>query len=130
MQVWHKVVSVSLVLMALLAPSTALAFCVPDSAGQMESMQCPPDCPMMAGMQSHDGGNELSSTSTPPCCTIKSSKSAPITESSVVSPIVAIEPVFAAAVFTPVATPQTADEADTSPPPIVGIQSRLCTFLI
>lgn len=130
MGIWYKVVSASLVLVALVAPSASLAFCVPDFAGPIGSMQCPPDCPMMAGMQTHEDGNELSSTPMSPCCTIKSSTPAPITESSVVSPVVAIEPIITAAVFTPVTTPQTADEADTSPPPVAGIQSRLCTFLI
>lgn len=130
MRSWYKVVSASLVLLALFVPSLSLALCAPVAAASADSMSCAPDCPMMANMHAQQNGNDVSANEPPPCCTISSSHQAPITESFVVPPSLVITPPLAIAEFSQPVIPQTVDEVETSAPPIAGAQALLCTFLI
>jgi len=133
MRCWYKVVSASLVLMVLFAPSLSLALCSPPSAASPVSMNCPPACPMMAEMQGQEHGTALQSSEieVPPCCAISSSHSYPIPESTfVVAPVVPVTLLEVVSEFNPPVEPQSLDQADTSPPPTEGTQALLCSFLI
>lgn len=130
---WHKIVSASLVLMALFVPSLSAALCAPNSAGSTKSMQCPPDCPMMADIQGQEHGTALqaSETEVPPCCAVRSSHRAPATDSTfVVAPDVVVTPLAVVTEFKPPVEQQSFDQADTSSSPTEGSQALLCTFLI
>ena len=130
MRVWHKLISASLILMAMLAPSISLAVCAPTPEAN-SAMHCPPDCPMMAAMQ-HE--NEVSAPagaqSAPPCCTIKSSNPVRERQTSIVAPATAIEAPLVAVPFYASVVLQAVDTTEPSPPPPVANQALLCTFLI
>ncbi len=127
MQFWHKFVAAGLLVAILSLPLASLATCMPQSAS---AMHCPPDCPMMAEMNADGSQLALQSGDVKPCCTIKSSKPAPVTESKIVPPVFSVEAM--SSVAEPVASsavPATL-AVDVSPPPIPDNQVRLCTFQI
>jgi hypothetical protein len=131
MRLWYKLVSASLVLMALLAPSVSLAVCSPTVAAIDGMMHCPPDCPMMAAMQHQ---NQISvpadDQTVPSCCTIRSSNPTPVKQTSIVAPVSAVEAPVVVAPFYASVVSQAADQIEPSPPPTGGSQALLCTFLI
>ncbi len=126
MRFWHKAVSTGVLAAVVLLPFLSIAMCVPEDAG---SMQCPPDCPMMAKM-SHDGMQMSPSEDPGSCCHFKSSRPAPTTESQTVAPTVSVEPTVASAPLSPPSKARTIAAVDTSPPLRCDHQAQLCTFLI
>jgi hypothetical protein len=133
-QRWYKLVSASLVLMALLAPSLSLALCTPPASDQ-GMMHCPPDCPMMAASgetQSQPSlmGSQTDGQGLPSCCTIGRSDSVPAKASIVVPPLVALEPPLIEVPFYAAVVPEAPHQTEPSPPPLAGTQALLCTFLI
>lgn len=124
---WRKFVSASIVLAVLSVPLVSLASCVPESA---DAMQCPPDCPMMAPMNSSHQGMEMKAELAGSCCRIDSSKPVPVTESQLVPPAVSAVPVIAVISLVASHSSDHAAVTDTSPPSISDSQARLCTFQI
>ena len=124
---WRKFVSASIVLAVLSVPLIALANCASESAA---SMQCPPDCVMMESMNSGHHDTEMESELSGSCCTIKSSRPAPVTEPKTVAPIVSVEPLVVSVPLTAAAGPRAAAAVDSSPPLALNSQARLCTFQI
>lgn len=127
MRFWQKLVSTGILAAVVVLPLLSVAMCAPESAS---SKHCPPDCPMMANMSSGHQSMNLKSENSRPCCTIRSSKPAPVTESKTVAPVASVEPatVSVPLVSTANGYPTVAFEA--SSPPIIDSQARLCTFQI
>lgn len=127
MQFRRKFVSASILAAILSVPLFALAACTPESAGMM---QCPPDCPMMARMSVGHDTSEMRSKDSGSCCQFKSSRPAPVAESSTVSPIVSIEPIAVSIGLVATQRDRLSVSVDTSPPLLLDSQAQLCTFLI
>jgi hypothetical protein len=124
---WRKFVSASIVLAVLSVPLMSLANCASEPAA---SMQCPPDCVMMASMNSGHHDMEMNSELSGSCCTIKSSRPAPVTESQLVPPAVSAEPVIAVVSLVASNSSDHATVTDSPPPLSSDSQTRLCTFQI
>ena len=128
MRFWHKVVSTGVLATVVMLPFLTLAMCVPEDAG---SMQCPPDCPMMANMISgHEGMEMALSDAQGSCCEIKGSSPAPATEWKTVVPTASSGPTV---VSTPIANTsqgQITTIVNTSPPIAPNSHAPLCPFLI
>ncbi len=127
MQHWRQLVSTGIVAAILSVPLFALAPCAPSA----DSMQCPPDCPMMAAMQTVAGGNNVSAApQTSSCCEMSSGQSTPTSELQVPTTFfsTAAPVVQVTSMTEPVAS---GGAQDFSPPPLVfSSQAVLCTFLI
>ena len=128
MRFGHKFVSTSVLAAIVLLPFLSMAMCLPQDSA---SMQCPPDCPMMAKMKMGHEGMEMKSSDVPgSCCKISSSKTAPVTESNTVTSVVSVEPVLTSAPIVASSNVRLTATVDTSPPSPVDSQAQLCTFLI
>lgn len=129
MQLWRKLVSLSLLMVVIALPLMAIATCAPGSA---KPMQCCKKCPMMSKMRGgmKHSGQSAKGTKSAPCCDVKSSQPAPTTEYQAVAPVVLGE--LSASVVRLAETPRTPQsivaEVDLPPPP--DSQARLCTFQI
>lgn len=134
---WRKFVSASIVLAVLSVPLMSLANC---ASGPASSMQCTPDCVMMASMNSghhemasmRSGHHEMQMKSelSGSCCTIKGSRPAPVTESQLVAPAVSAEPAIAVVSLVASNTSDHTAVTDSPPPLSSDSQTRLCTFQI
>jgi len=128
MRFWHKVVSIGVLAIVVTLPFLSLAMCVPENPG---SMQCPPDCPMMADMSPGHSGMEMSFSNAPAsCCQFKSSHPGPVTESKTVAPTLSIEPSAIALSYGKIWQVRRASIVASSPPVAPASQAQLCTFLI
>jgi len=128
MRFWHKFVSTGVLTAVVMLPFLTLAMCVPENVG---SMQCPPDCPMMADMNSGHDYMEMKFSEVPAsCCQFKSSSPAPVTESTTVAPTVSVEPTVVDTPLPKKSQARTTAFVDTSPPVAPDFQAQLCTFRI
>jgi hypothetical protein len=128
MRFWHKLVSCGVLEAVLLLPLLSIGVCAPQSAS---AMQCPPDCPMMAEMNSGHDGMEMKFSEVPAsCCQFKSSNPAPVTESKTVAPTVSVEPTVVDTPLPKKSQARTTAFVDTSPPVAPDFQTQLCTFRI
>jgi hypothetical protein len=128
MRLWHKFVSTGVLTAIVMLPFLSMAMCVPEDAG---SMQCPPDCPMMAKMKvAPDGMDVKSSEAAGACCQFKSAKPAPVTESKTVSPVVSVEPLVTSTPLVETSNVRPIAVIEASPPAVIDSQAQLCTFLI
>ncbi|HYE26285.1 MAG TPA: hypothetical protein VEG32_13915 [Clostridia bacterium] len=124
----HKLISTGVLAAVLLLPFLSMALCMPDSAAA--SMHCPPDCPMMAVMNSGHAASEAGTDDSGSCCTIQSSRPAPVTESQTVVQVFSPEPMTKQVEAVLPVFDRAQVVAETSPPPLIDSQARLCTFLI
>lgn len=127
MRFWHRLISSGVLAAVVLLPFLSMAVCVPDTAA---STHCPPDCPMMAMMKSGHHGIEVNSEETGSCCTIQSSKPAPVTESQTIVQVLSIQPGTKQVDAVQPVFDSNHEVAETYPPPLIDSQARLCTFLI
>lgn len=128
MQHWHKFISSAVLATVIMLPLLPLAMCVPETSPA--GMHCPPGCPMMANSTATQPTTELKQGDRGSCCTIQSSKPAPVTESQVVQPVVSSEPVAEPMSFVVRAAHQRTAGLEASSPPLLDLQARLCTFQI
>lgn len=128
MRFWHKLVSSAVLAVLIMLPFLTLAMCVPGSAAA--AMHCPPGCPMMAKSKGVQPEIVLRQGTSESCCTIQSSKPAPVTESRAVPPVVSIEPMVESVPLIARAAHLRAAVLEGSSPPLVNSQAKLCTFQI
>lgn len=73
---------------------------------------------------------EMKSEVSGSCCTIKSSKPAPVTEAKLIPPVISVAPVINSVPVLASTSSDNKTPTDASPPALSDCQARLCTFQI